>query len=275
MARPAQWPDRENPWPAALSFSLHGAVLVAVLVLAAPSPVPSPLPPAVMVELIGMAGGGGGAALPAAQPAGGEAGEPLQPVMPVVTPQPVAPVAEAAVARPERTSTVRRSKSPPKPSPRNPETSSAAKSVASEATTGVTPSVTAAGDGQSAETVGNGAVGNGTVGSGQGRAQAGDGAGSASDMDSYLAALRQAIQRGLVYPAVARRLGLAGLVRVRFQVLADGRVDPGSLVVTGGSDDDILRRGALDTIRRLSTFSPPPVGSIGVEVPVSFTLTQR
>jgi len=93
-------------------------------------------------------------------------------------------------------------------------------------------------------------------------------------MDAYLAALRQAIQRGLVYPAVARRLGLAGLVRVRFQVLADGRVDPGSLVVTGGSDDDILRRGALDTIRRLSTFSPPPVGSIGVEVPVSFTLTQ-
>ncbi|WP_096704940.1 TonB family protein [Magnetospirillum sp. 15-1] len=269
MARPAQWPDRENPWPAALSFSLHGAVLVAVLVLAAPSPVPSPLPPAVMVELIGMAGGGG-AASPAGRSAGGEAGEVLSPVIPAMAPQPVVPVAEAAAVRPERTSTVRRPKRPPVPPSPTQETSSAAKSVASEATTGVTPSVTAAGDGQS-----DGAVESGAVGSGRGQARTGDGAGSAPDMDAYLAALRRAIQRGLVYPAVARRLGLAGLVRVRFQVLADGGVDPGSLVVTGGSDDDILRRGALDTIRRLSTFSPPPVGSIGVEVPVSFTLTQR
>lgn len=258
--RPARWPDTAPPWPAALSFGLHAAVLAAVLILAAAPPVPAPPPPAIIVEMIeaaGMAGGGGGAASPAARPAEGEAAGPPQPVVPAVE--------AAALPRLPRTEAVRRPKRPPTPpAARTQETSSAAKSVASEATTGVTQPVTAAGDDQSG----------GATGSGRGQAPAGDGAGRAADMEAYLAALRQAIQRGLIYPATARRLGLAGLVRVRFLVLADGRVDPGSLVVTGGSDDDILRRGALDTIRRLSTFSPPPVGSIGVEVPVNFTLTQ-
>ena len=91
-------------------------------------------------------------------------------------------------------------------------------------------------------------------------------------MEAYLAAVRTAIQRELVYPPSARRLGLSGQVHLRFALDAEGRVAPDSVRVVGGSDDSILRQGAMATIRRVASLPPPPAGPIGIEVPVTFTL---
>jgi protein TonB len=88
----------------------------------------------------------------------------------------------------------------------------------------------------------------------------------------YLEAIRRQIQQALVYPPMARRLGIAGSVQLRFSIGADGAVAMDTLRVVGGSDDSLLREGALDTIRLLGRLPPPPIADMTIEVPVAFTL---
>lgn len=250
-----EWRGSGARWSVALSLVLHGMVIAALLMAAVfPSP-PDPVPSAIMVEMIAEAGGGDTPSA-ADQSVGPKAAEPPQPM--------ARPTAVMAPLQSRRVEAARR----PTPHPSSvlpQETSSAAKPASPEATSGVTVAVTAAGGDEEG----------GTGGQGRGEIGKRSGPGGAPDMDSYLAILRQTIQQSLVYPPAARRLGLAGLVRLRFSVQADGRVDPASLLVVGGSEDGILRQGAIDTIRRLPTVPPPPSGGIGIEVPVNFSLTER
>lgn len=113
-----------------------------------------------------------------------------------------------------------------------------------------------------------------TLGAGD-RAAPQSSASDLSEIERYLAILRAEIQRRLIYPAAARRLGLSGEVLVRFSVDTAGLADGDGARVIGGAEDPVLREGALTTIRRLGDLPAPPKGPITVELPIRFTLTGR
>jgi protein TonB len=108
-----------------------------------------------------------------------------------------------------------------------------------------------------------------------GKMPPGNEGGGQATIDAYLATIRKHIQESLVYPPAARRLGLAGQVRLRFTIEGDGRVAGDSLHIVGGSDASLLQDGAVETIRNIAAFPPPPAGSIGIEVPVLFSLIHQ
>lgn len=103
---------------------------------------------------------------------------------------------------------------------------------------------------------------------------AGEMAAGQARIDPYLAAVRRRIQQVLVYPAAASRLRLTGQVRLRFSILADGRVALDTLRIVGGTEEDLLQEGALDTIRGIGAFPPPPAGAVAIELPVAFALNR-
>jgi len=253
----------------ALSLALHAAGIAALdLIPARPSLVVVD-PPVLAVELV---------AAPPAPAAGGERGADPAPSGPAPAAPPVSPPsspaaapsprAVLAVSRPSSSSPSSRPRPAPAPvlAPQPAPLPDPAVSASSPA-----GSTTERADAPSAPDPGAGRPAGESAGAaGAGHAEAGPG--RATEIDAYLAALQRAIQGSLVYPPAARRLRLSGLVRLRFSIAADGRIERGSLAVTGGSEDEILRQGALDTIRRLGTVPPPPPGPMGVEVPVNFFL---
>jgi len=69
--------------------------------------------------------------------------------------------------------------------------------------------------------------------------------------------LREAIQRGIAYPATARKMGWEGKVVVAFRLLSDGSVR--DVRVVRGSGHAALDRGAVAAVRNASPFPRPPV----------------
>ena len=234
---------------------------------AGPSAAPMPVPAAAA------------AAVPASQPVAEAV--PATPAVAVPASQPVAeavpatatvalpaapPVAEA-VPQP----TMRRKPVRPRPPPRRvppvpapaqlpeaPLTAAAPPPVPAKAPAADAPSASPAEGslpGSSVEPPAGPVAGNGSQrsGSGSGSGEERPGGGGRDPVDAYLAAVRQRIQQTLVYPPAARRLGLAGLVRLRFAIASDGRVGLDTLRVVGGTDLS-LRRTAR---RRPSARSPP------------------
>jgi protein TonB len=88
--------------------------------------------------------------------------------------------------------------------------------------------------------------------------------------EDYRALIKQRIQAALVFPAAARRIGLTGQVMVRFLIDAEGRVPEDSLGVVGGAESDLLRDGALRTVKQAMPFPPPPGGGMRLELAVTF-----
>jgi protein TonB len=78
--------------------------------------------------------------------------------------------------------------------------------------------------------------------------------------DRYLARhyayIRDAIQVGIAYPAMARKMGWEGKVVVAFFVRSDGSVR--DIRVVQGSGYPALDRGAVDAVRKASPFPRPP-----------------
>lgn len=68
--------------------------------------------------------------------------------------------------------------------------------------------------------------------------------------------IRDAIQRGIAYPAMARKMGWEGKVVVAFLVLSDGSVR--DVRVVQGSGYSALDRGAVDAVRNAAPFPRPP-----------------
>jgi protein TonB len=68
--------------------------------------------------------------------------------------------------------------------------------------------------------------------------------------------IRDAIQRGIAYPALARKMGWEGKVVVAFLVLPDGSVR--YVRVVQGSGYLALDRGAVDAVRNAAPFPTPP-----------------
>lgn len=68
--------------------------------------------------------------------------------------------------------------------------------------------------------------------------------------------IRDGIQREIVYPAMARKMGWEGKVVVTFLILPDGSVR--GIRVVQGSGHAVLDRGAVEAVRNASPFPRPP-----------------
>jgi TonB family protein len=79
--------------------------------------------------------------------------------------------------------------------------------------------------------------------------------------------IRRRIQEATVYPERARRLGITGTTRIRFQVRADGRAE--AVETVGSSGSAMLDEAAEDGARRARAL-PFVYGRL--EVPVRFGL---
>ncbi|MFA6147610.1 MAG: energy transducer TonB [bacterium] len=120
-----------------------------------------------------------------------------------------------------------------------------------------------------AATVSRAMPGEGGGGSPVGNPSGNPGAGSPTGDFAYV---RDAIQRGIVYPAAARKMGWEGQVMVAFRLLPDGSVR--DVQVVQGSGYAALDRGAIDAVRNASPFPRSPDGAKLI-TPVVYRLTTR
>lgn len=92
--------------------------------------------------------------------------------------------------------------------------------------------------------------------------------GGASPVPGY-GYLREAIQREISYPAVARKMGWEGRVVVAFVILTDGAVR--DVRVVRGSGFSVLDRNAVEAVRSASPF-PRPSAEAEVRTPIVYRL---
>ncbi|MEE9911752.1 MAG: energy transducer TonB [Deltaproteobacteria bacterium] len=69
--------------------------------------------------------------------------------------------------------------------------------------------------------------------------------------------IRDRINRSILYPETARRMGWCGQVKIAFVVCEDGGVN--EIRVVDGSGFGLLDRNAVDTVKRVAPFPRPPV----------------
>jgi len=65
------------------------------------------------------------------------------------------------------------------------------------------------------------------------------------------------IQKSIVYPAMARRMGLSGKVVVSFVITENGRAENEKILVSSGHN--VLDNNVIETIRMVEPFPKPPV----------------
>jgi protein TonB len=82
-----------------------------------------------------------------------------------------------------------------------------------------------------------------------------------------LAEIRQRIEAALVYPASARRRGITGVSRVRFEIAADGH--PQDIELVASSGHHVLDQAARESVVGAGTL--PYVHGL-LQVPVHFEL---
>jgi protein TonB len=75
-------------------------------------------------------------------------------------------------------------------------------------------------------------------------------------LERHYAYIRDAIQQGISYPPMARKMGWEGKVVVAFLVLADGSVR--DVRIVRGSGHPALDRGAFEAVRKAAPFPRPP-----------------
>lgn len=98
-----------------------------------------------------------------------------------------------------------------------------------------------------------------------------DGA-QADARDRYLDDLRVLLEGRKTYPKVSRYMNESGLVRVRFVVRRDGRIE--GIQIVQPSAFERLNRAAHDLVASLATYEPPPgnAASVQVELPIEYVL---
>lgn len=97
---------------------------------------------------------------------------------------------------------------------------------------------------------------------------------ASSAMPNYLSMLAAQLARFKDYPYAARRRGMEGIVRLLVVIGRDGRLI--SVTISGTSGMEILDRAALSMAERASPFPPLPeehgAESLAAAVPISFSL---
>jgi len=84
-----------------------------------------------------------------------------------------------------------------------------------------------------------------------------------------LSGIRDRINAGLVYPALARKMGWSGRVVVSFVVQTDGRVR--DVRVREGCGHEVLDRSAVEAVKRCAPYPPPPAEA-ELLLPVTYRL---
>ncbi|WP_456322431.1 TonB family protein [Hydrogenimonas sp.] len=74
--------------------------------------------------------------------------------------------------------------------------------------------------------------------------------------NAYLAELLGAIESRKFYPKIAKRRGMEGVVKVRFVLRKDGKIE--KVAIAEGSGYGVLDRAALKTVASIGTFKPIP-----------------
>jgi protein TonB len=99
-------------------------------------------------------------------------------------------------------------------------------------------------------------MGRGIIGqSGDGSGGVGHG-GKARYLKENFSYIRDLIQRRVVYPVIARRMGWQGRVKVSFIIFADGFAKDVNIIQTSGIE--ILDRSAIKAVKEASPFPKPP-----------------
>lgn len=88
-------------------------------------------------------------------------------------------------------------------------------------------------------------------------------------MSINLAGIRKKIYERLIYPSVARRMGMRGTTEVKFRVQTNGKVDDTSIYKSSGHKmlDDAARKAVLD-----ASPLPAPSEAVYIVLSVSFSL---
>ncbi|MEK7196844.1 MAG: energy transducer TonB [Nitrospirota bacterium] len=81
--------------------------------------------------------------------------------------------------------------------------------------------------------------------------------------------VRDAIQKKISYPRVARQMGWEGKVVVSFIVCADGHAK--DIKIKEGSGIALLDRNAIETVKKASPFPRPPVEA-QLLIPIKYSL---
>jgi protein TonB len=245
----------EQWWPrlvsAALSITVHAALLALALAVIAPRHQSEPI-----IRLTLVAGGGDGT-----EPGGSEAAE-VATARNQPAPQPVLqPPSARPVERPPRVEPSTRWQ--PKQPPVVPAPVAKASAPAAESAEGAADGETVAGAGS-----GRGAglgKGDGTGSGGGSGGGKGGGTGSGTDQRAHCVYCPEP-----QYPLLARRRGWQGTVQVGLRVLADGTVEDANLRQSSGHgvlDDAAVR------VARKSRFTPPP--SLGLVAPLQGRIEYR
>jgi protein TonB len=97
---------------------------------------------------------------------------------------------------------------------------------------------------------------------------------TASLRDAYLAHVREEIRKHLIYPRMAKRMRMQGVVHVGFWIDAQGKVGGITILDTAKK---ILAKGARKTLKALS-LNPIPKAlheeKMDVNIPIEFKLTK-
>ena len=97
---------------------------------------------------------------------------------------------------------------------------------------------------------------------------------TASIKDAYTAKIRRAIQQNLLYPKMAKRMRMQGVVRVAFRVLKDGSI---SNIRVINAPKKLLAKGAMKTLKSLDLEAiPSQLGEsfMDINIPIEFKLVQ-
>jgi protein TonB len=83
--------------------------------------------------------------------------------------------------------------------------------------------------------------------------------------------IRAMIENAIIYPSIARKLRLEGVVLVTFTLKSDGTVDTAQIKSTSGSN--VLDTKAIQTILSLSGDYPSLGKTVELSIPISFNLS--
>ncbi|OHD95615.1 MAG: hypothetical protein A2019_04780 [Sulfurimonas sp. GWF2_37_8] len=90
-------------------------------------------------------------------------------------------------------------------------------------------------------------------------------------LQEHLTLIKQLLEENLYYPRSARKKGITGEVIVKFKLMRDARVEYIKVVK---SPNDVLSRGAIETIENIASKFPKPENDLILTVPIFYDLNK-
>lgn len=95
---------------------------------------------------------------------------------------------------------------------------------------------------------------------------------SPNTLSLYLTNVRKKIQKNLVYPSMAKKMGLEGESLVQFDIEPNGAVNKASLKIIKSSGTKILDTYALEAVLEAAPFENPPQEHLHISIPIVFNI---